>query len=187
MEYVTHLEKAVVEGTIVPLLWNICFTNWPFRSMVKRSLFFLLKLMAVGSGGAKHGLYQPGVMPVLHGAIQIPRMCPLWDRFVDAAWEQRNSALVVLSAGMHDTYLQNVFRMQGVLETSVVSYLVDQLCLKLISGHFLNLQTRSTFARSVKATWAWELGAGGALCKPSGLQAGSADGSQQAPSSVALV
>lgn len=42
MEYVTCLEKAVVEGTSVPLLWNICFTNWPFRSMVKSSLFFLL-------------------------------------------------------------------------------------------------------------------------------------------------
>lgn len=42
MEYVTCLEKAVVEGTCVPLLWNICFVNWPFRSMVKSSLFFLL-------------------------------------------------------------------------------------------------------------------------------------------------
>lgn len=42
MEYVTRLEKAVVEGTLVPLLWNICFINWPFRSVVKSSLFFLL-------------------------------------------------------------------------------------------------------------------------------------------------
>lgn len=35
----TSLEKAVVEEMLVPLLWNICFTNWPFRSMVKSSLF----------------------------------------------------------------------------------------------------------------------------------------------------
>lgn len=32
--------------------------------------------MTVGSGGAERGLYQPGVVPVLHGAIQILGMCP---------------------------------------------------------------------------------------------------------------
>lgn len=64
--------------------------------------------MAVGSGGAERGLYQPGVMPVLCGAIHFLAMCPLGDSFVGNGWEQPNSAEVVLGAGMHDTYLQNV-------------------------------------------------------------------------------
>lgn len=42
MEYVTCLEKAVVEGSCVPFLWNICFINWSFRPMLKSPLFFLL-------------------------------------------------------------------------------------------------------------------------------------------------
>lgn len=99
--------------------------------------------MAVGLGGVKHGLYQPGVVPVFRWTIHILRMCPLRDCC------SGNGACSVTLPGYcwvleRTIPICKMFpHVPGVVEISVVSYLIHQHCLKVSGCYFVDLGSTS--------------------------------------------
>lgn len=135
--------------------------------------------MTVGLGGVRHGLYQPGVVAVFHWSIHILRMCPLRD----CCWGRGGcnvTALVLLSAGMHNTCLQNVCP-RARSSRDPFCLIPYSPALKVCGCYFVDLG--SAAARSGKPSRAEEPRAGANTI----WQADNADGSQQTLNSGAVV